>query len=270
MSDAQEESGLAYTPNFVFEEVDIQDSDNEESTQKDVKIEEDQEEKDEQDDEEEFAFNLFSSAPADSEGKDKTEKDSQKKKTSVVVLTKEDENPVDDLLKASAEAGLKSIDPHGYLVNTPAANLMRPNSYYFSSNLAKKLDEAENTSIPTTEDQEEVKESFQISAVSFEDVMKFGRLTQECKSIRTDYGGGKMRKDKVIDYTELAEKARLARIREKKTKRLGKKSRDRAKKRVEAHKLQRKEERERKKMRRQLGHNGFNKGGFKKANVGNK
>lgn len=273
MSEAEDKVVSAYVPDFVFEEIEVDTSDNEKSTDKpqiNVTGQNDTEDGKEEVEEEEFAFNLFSSASVTNENdkdskKDSTTKSSEKPNVSVVVLTKDEENPVDDLLKASAAASLKSIDPHGYLVDTPEANLFRPESYYFSQKLITKLNTDNNENqLPTTKDTEnKIASEISISAVSFADVLKLGTLTKECKSIRTDYGGGKAMKDKIIDYTALGEKARLARMKEKKTKRLGKKSRDRAKKRVEAAKLQRKEERERKKMRKkQFG----NRGGFNKSN----
>lgn len=236
MSEAEDMVVSAYVPDFVFEEIEVDTSDNEKSTDKpqtNVTGQNDTEDGNEEVEEEEFAFNLFSSASVTNENdKDSTTKSSERPNVSVVVLTKDEENPVDDLLKASSAASLKSIDPHGYLVDTPAANLFRPESYYFSQKLITKLNTDKNENqLPTTKDTEnELSSEISISAVSFADVLKLGALTKECKSIRTDYGGGKAMKDKIIDYTALGEKARLARMKEKKTKRLGKKSRDRVKK----------------------------------------
>lgn len=230
MNDASsEENSVAYVPDLIFEEVQVEESDKSDTKYAvDGSSESVKDDEKEEEEEEEFAFNLFSSSTTTKEDDDKK----SEKKSSVVILAKDNEITAAELLKGNTSAK-NFIDPNGYWINTPDVNIRRPDSFYFSGTLSDAS-----------------KSAIEISSVSFEDVVKLGILTKEAREIRTDYGGGKGRKDKIIDYTELAEKAKLQRLREKKHRRPGKKTRERTKKIVEEQKRLRKEDRERQKLRR--------------------
>lgn len=191
-----------YVPDFVFTEVDVEET---------AAPSDDEKKEDEADNEEEFAFNLFSSAPTDSTS-DKTSK------PATVVISKEEEK----------------VDLFGNGIGNyevPLVNKERPDSYYFSS--------------PT----DEQKEQFKTAAVSHTDIFNIASLYTPNNNPR-----------KVIDYTALADKIRQEKVRDKKRRRAGKNTRERAKKRNEALKEQQKQQFKARSFNRP-----FNKrGGFKK------
>lgn len=141
-----------------------------------------------------------------------TKSSTDSKKPAVIVLSKKEEIKESDLIPKD-----KVLEDITVYKEIPLINQQRPESYYFSWLSPPSKDEINS------------------SAVSYEQVISIGNLYSKNTS-----------PDRVINYTKLAEEEKARRMRERKHRRPGKKSRQRVKAMLEKQKEIRKQMKNRK------------------------